>query len=362
MTTIQVRRDTSTNWNTTNPTPAAGEPCFETNTGKFKVGNGSTAYKNLPAHVLDTELESSAEECKNAAEGRPVGVNLATKFATEISSFANVWAWIANRVSTGNFTGIHVGDYIPVQISAGTITDGVTSYAITAKTLNAQVAGINTYKNYGAKVDANNSAVVCGNHIDFITSATIGTNIPYNPTDNNNGTADQNNPWLASKLYAILNGVNNYTTNAYQSVPHGYDASSGGVLQLLPSALRDVLKMKSLYLGKKYSASALLTEHSAGHDIWGIGKLWVPTEIEVYGCPIHSAEKAADGKDWNNYGAPVQYPLFAGNNVRRNGTVWWLLSPVGGSSSNACIVSGYGNANGAGCAHTGISAPVCFRI
>lgn len=47
MTKIQIRRDTSTNWSTNNPTPASGEPCYETDTGKFKIGNGTTPYNNL---------------------------------------------------------------------------------------------------------------------------------------------------------------------------------------------------------------------------------------------------------------------------------------------------------------------------
>lgn len=48
MTKIQLRRDTATNWATNNPTPASGEPCFETDTGKFKIGDGTTTYNNLP--------------------------------------------------------------------------------------------------------------------------------------------------------------------------------------------------------------------------------------------------------------------------------------------------------------------------
>lgn len=48
MTKIQLRRDTAANWSTNNPTPSAGEPCFETDTGKLKIGDGVTAYNNLP--------------------------------------------------------------------------------------------------------------------------------------------------------------------------------------------------------------------------------------------------------------------------------------------------------------------------
>lgn len=48
MTKIQLRRDTAANWTTNNPIPASGEPCFETDTGKFKIGDGTTAYNDLP--------------------------------------------------------------------------------------------------------------------------------------------------------------------------------------------------------------------------------------------------------------------------------------------------------------------------
>lgn len=44
---IQVRRDTAANWTSANPTLAAGEVGFETDTGKFKIGDGSTAWASL---------------------------------------------------------------------------------------------------------------------------------------------------------------------------------------------------------------------------------------------------------------------------------------------------------------------------
>ena len=48
MTRIQLRRDTSTNWVQNNPIPAQGEPCYETDTGKLKIGDGVTPYNDLP--------------------------------------------------------------------------------------------------------------------------------------------------------------------------------------------------------------------------------------------------------------------------------------------------------------------------
>jgi hypothetical protein len=45
--TIQVRRDTAANWTSTNPTLAAGEIGFETDTGQFKFGTGSATWTAL---------------------------------------------------------------------------------------------------------------------------------------------------------------------------------------------------------------------------------------------------------------------------------------------------------------------------
>jgi hypothetical protein len=44
---LQNRRDTSANWTSNNPTLAAGEIGYETNTGKFKIGDGTTAWTSL---------------------------------------------------------------------------------------------------------------------------------------------------------------------------------------------------------------------------------------------------------------------------------------------------------------------------
>ena len=47
-TVIQLRRDTAENWLANKDViPAAGEPCFELDTGVLKIGNGVTTYENL---------------------------------------------------------------------------------------------------------------------------------------------------------------------------------------------------------------------------------------------------------------------------------------------------------------------------
>lgn len=53
---IQIRRDTAANWTAANPTLLAGEAGYETDTGSFKIGNGSAAWNALP-YAATTRLQ-----------------------------------------------------------------------------------------------------------------------------------------------------------------------------------------------------------------------------------------------------------------------------------------------------------------
>jgi hypothetical protein len=53
---IQTRRGTATTWTSTNPTLAAGEIGFESNTGKIKIGTGSTAWNALAYTASSTAV------------------------------------------------------------------------------------------------------------------------------------------------------------------------------------------------------------------------------------------------------------------------------------------------------------------
>lgn len=61
MTRIQFRRDTAAKWALKNPIPAEGEPCYETDTGKLKIGDGSTTYNNL-AYLLIVATTNEATQ------------------------------------------------------------------------------------------------------------------------------------------------------------------------------------------------------------------------------------------------------------------------------------------------------------
>lgn len=63
--TLQLRRDTAANWTSSNPTLASGQPGFETDTGKIKIGDGATAWVSLayrfetPTITVSTTAPSS---------------------------------------------------------------------------------------------------------------------------------------------------------------------------------------------------------------------------------------------------------------------------------------------------------------
>lgn len=55
---IQIRRDTAANWTSANPTLAQGEMGYETDTGKLKFGDGSTAWTSLSYYSAGTAFLS----------------------------------------------------------------------------------------------------------------------------------------------------------------------------------------------------------------------------------------------------------------------------------------------------------------
>lgn len=285
------------------------------------------------------------------------GQNLTVKWADEIAASpynGDAWAWIRARIRAGNYLGIHVKDYIPFKTKNNV-------------SLKAEVAGINTYTNYG------DTAV--GKHIDFICRELWPTNHVFNKVNYNNGVPAftpegaeeqieaQEYPWLASDLYHYVNSLAGYVPNEAKVNPAmvAVDYTEDGIYYQLPDALKAVIVEKCMLLSKRFSASGLINDDNG----WGwtnIGKLWLPTEWEVYGGPVWGTKGG-----YGLGGTAVQYPIFAHNMNRlkyKNGSrnSWWLLSTYSGNSASWCNVGGTGHANNNSAAHTYIAAPVCFRI
>lgn len=284
------------------------------------------------------------------------GQDLTTKWAAEIAASpynGDAWAWIRARIRAGNFIGIHTKDYIPFKTKNNV-------------NLKAEIAGINTYTNYG------DSTV--GKHIDFICRELWPTNHVINKVNYNNGVpaftpeggteiAAQEYPWLACDLYHYINSLAGYVPNEAKLNPAmvAVDYTADGIYYQLPDALQAVIVEKRAYLPKRYSASGLLNDDNAGG--WAnIGKLWLPSECEVYGAPCWGGKGG-----YSTMGNNVQYPIFMGNMNRlkyKSGSraSWWLLSSYSGNTTHWCPVYTAGYASSYYASNANIAAPVCFRI
>jgi hypothetical protein len=328
-------------------------------TAQTAAGNAQTAANNANSTAQGAESLANSALSQIEAGSNPLtlGANLATKFLAEISAApfsGNVWAWIQARIQAGNFAGINVGDFIP--FSAG------------GNDFNAEIAGINTYFNYG------DTAVL--QHIDFITRELWPDTKGYNPVNYNNGLgalttpsvqAARPSPWLASDIKAWLNSEAALVPNGTGADPAvlSVNYATTGVWDKLPAALQAVIIQKRALLPSRYSAGNLLTDDNSW--VWSdAGRLWLPSEIEVYGCRQWGSN--LNENPGFSSGGFQQYPIFSCNMRRLKliaGTLtrayWWLLSARGGHATYCCAVGNNGSAHH-GNASVAYRAPLCFRI
>ena len=95
---IQLRRDTAANWASVNPTLAAGEFGFETDTTKAKIGDGSTAWTSLNYVIIPgiTNAISNIHE--------DLSPELAAALAANNQNITAVNNYTGNDVTANTFT------------------------------------------------------------------------------------------------------------------------------------------------------------------------------------------------------------------------------------------------------------------
>lgn len=238
------------------------------------------------------------------------------------------WAALQARTQAGNFKGIRIGDFKTITLTTG-------------EKVVMEVAGIDQYYRCGWPTGI-------GHHIDFISRDCLADTKVFNDTNTNNGTAAEPNPWRASKLFQTLND------------------EATGVIATLPSDLKPCIIDKRALLESRFSSAGAL-ESSTGWAWNNMGKLWLPTEVEVFGNTFWSDGDAG----WTGGGGcNLQYPIFyggakhiikgAGNGGDRR--AWWEATARRQSSTDACGVGSDGNAIGVWATNGTIFAPLCFRI
>ncbi len=115
---IQVRRGTASNWTSANPTLAAGEIGYETDTTYMKVGDGSTAWNSLAYFVKQTAAgKALADDADAAAQRTTLGI-------TNVGSYTGQIETAADKVYTidpGAATARTVSGFF-IKCGSGTVT------------------------------------------------------------------------------------------------------------------------------------------------------------------------------------------------------------------------------------------------
>ena len=267
--------------------------------------------------IEDSQARDDVSLLLQQTNGLYKGRDLTTVFADEIAGYTDAWAWIHARITAGNYSGIYVGDYIPITVKN--------------ETVQMQVAGIDVY--------TNTTDQGLGHHIDFISRDCFSETVQWNTTNNNNGNATDGSPYMVSNLHTWLATLSSH----------------------LPQAVKNHIVTKRSLMEIRYSASGALTD-STSWEWKDMGLLWVPHEYEVFGSVVWATKGYGQGQ-------AMQYPIFANswlNRIKGAGhggsrCDWWLASVRSGYSTPACNVSGNGSAGYWG-ASGAARVPVCFRI
>lgn len=240
-----------------------------------------------------------------------------TEIQAELDAAGSVAAFLNARAKAHNTKFLRIGDYTDIaQSGFGTRRHGLFAF--------------DPYYNAGATGK--------GGH--FVMGSMEGwpVAVQWNTTNDNNGSASQQFPYLNSNL-------------------HKYELQT--ILPSYPVEWQNVMLSNQVLLEKRYSASGKLSA-SNGWDWADLGKIWSPSETEVYGQCVWATPGYSVGYD-------CQFPFFRQTRNRimlqgGNRVGWWLRSVGGASSTNACGAGGSGEAGSGSTSGAGIRCLPCFLI
>ena len=100
---IQIRRGTAASWTSTNPTLSAGEWGYETDTGRYKIGDGLTAWTSLAYSAITPNSNNisgaSGLGVTFGTNGLPVTVAVTGLVTSQISDFGSAVSGIVTGMS-----------------------------------------------------------------------------------------------------------------------------------------------------------------------------------------------------------------------------------------------------------------------
>lgn len=133
--TIQVRRGTASQWTSANPTLAAGEIGFESDTFKIKIGNGSTAWNSLQYAAGGNQFDTNIIFEGATADAYETTLQVTDPTADRTITLPDASGTV---ITTGNLSSItSVGTLSSLTISGDLTVNGTTT------TINSTAVNVN---------------------------------------------------------------------------------------------------------------------------------------------------------------------------------------------------------------------------
>ena len=124
---IKLRRGTASQWTTADPILAAGETGVETDTNKFKFGDGATAWSSLPYAVAAASGGASVDWTDVLNKPTEFTPSAHTHVKADITDFAHTHVLADVTDVTASAAEVNVLDGITATTTELNYTDGVTS-------------------------------------------------------------------------------------------------------------------------------------------------------------------------------------------------------------------------------------------
>lgn len=223
VTQIQTRRGTAAQWTSANPTLAAGEWGYETDTGKVKIGNGSTAWNSLSYNGAGTVTSITAG---TGLSGGTISSSGTIAIDSTVVTLSGSQTLTNKTLTSPVISSISNTGTLTLPTSTDTLVGRATTDTLTNKTLTSPV--ISTITNTGTLTLPTSTDTLVGRATtDTLTNKTL-TNVIYTqalltPTFSANAytlvLGDQGDILLASNGGTA--GTINIPTNASVAFPTG---------------------------------------------------------------------------------------------------------------------------------------------
>jgi hypothetical protein len=177
VTQIQVRRGTAAQWTSANPTLAAGEWGYETDTNKGKIGNGSTAWNSL-AYILGVTGDIDGVTAGTGLSGGGTSGTVTLSINTAVTADLSTAQTLTNKTLTSPIiSSISNTGTLTLPTTTGTValTSDITVTPTSSNTLtNKTMSGSsNTFSSIGNSSLTNSSITINGTAVSLGGSVTI---------------------------------------------------------------------------------------------------------------------------------------------------------------------------------------------